>query len=191
MSARHRRARQAWFIAAFALVALAVVLAWQHDWLPHMADGMHAHAPAGTASSTAVPAELPAITLIDIKGNKIALQNLRGKVLVVNFWSTSCAPCLKEMPLWAQTRQEFGPRGLEVIAVAMQMDAPNYVIEFAQSRQLPFPVALDITGEASRAFGGVQAIPTSFLISRDGHIARKFIGMPSRADLQSALRQLL
>jgi peroxiredoxin len=134
---------------------------------------------------------LPDLTLIDINGKKIPLQAMRGKVLVINFWSTSCAPCLQEMPMWVKTRQSMAGSGLEVIAVAMQMDAPNYVIDFANRQQLPFPVVIDITGEASRAFGGVQVIPTTFLIDREGRIAHKFVGMPKATELQSSLQQLL
>lgn len=138
-----------------------------------------------------LPSPSPALTLIDIHGNKITLASLRGKVLIVNFWSPGCAPCIKEMPIWIKARQTYAARGLEVLAISMSADAPNHVIAFAESRQLPFPVILDLIGEANRAFGGVQVMPTTFLIDREGQVVRKFVGIPPAAELQAALQPLL
>ena len=138
-----------------------------------------------------LPSPLPDLTLIDIHGNKITLASLRGKVLIVNFWSPGCAPCLKEMPIWVNTRQAYSARGLEVLAISMPTDAPNHVIAFAESRQLPFPVVLDLIGEANRAFGGVQLMPTTFLLDRQGQVVHKFVGIPPATDLQAALQSLL
>jgi len=72
--------------------------------------------------------------------------------------------------------KKYKDRGFEVVAVAMSYDPPNYVANFAQTRQLPFPVALDVDGGHARAFGNVQLTPTSFIIGKDGHIIEQKLG---------------
>ncbi|OGU37658.1 MAG: thioredoxin, partial [Hydrogenophilales bacterium RIFOXYA1_FULL_63_33] len=112
----------------------------------------------------------PASTFTTLEGKPITLNDLRGKIVLVNFWATSCPGCVKEMPDLIETYNQYKERGFEVVAVAMSYDPPNYVANFAKTRQLPFPVALDVNGEHARAFGNVQLTPTSFIIGKDGHI---------------------
>ena len=118
----------------------------------------------------------PVVTFSTITGEKIALNDLRGKVVLVNFWATSCPGCVKEMPGMIETYKQYKGKGFEIIAVAMPYDPPNYVLKFTQDRKLPFPVALDIKGEAVAAFGNVTLTPTSFLIGKDGALLEKKIG---------------
>lgn len=118
----------------------------------------------------------PAATFTTLEGKPIVLDELRGKVVLVNFWATSCPGCIKEMPGMVETYNEYKDRGFEIIAVAMRYDPPNYVANFVQARQLPFPVALDADGEHARAFGNVQVTPTSFIIGKDGRILEQKLG---------------
>lgn len=118
----------------------------------------------------------PAQTFTTITGEKISLAEQRGKLVLVNFWATSCPGCVKEMPELIETYKQYKDKGLVVVAVAMPYDPPNYVLKFTQDNQLPFPVALDIKGEAVAAFGNVSLTPTSFLIGKDGTILEKKIG---------------
>jgi peroxiredoxin len=120
--------------------------------------------------------QAPASTFTTITGEKIALDDLRGKVVLVNFWATSCPGCIKEMPHIVETYKQYHDKGLVVVAVAMPYDPPNYVLKFSQDQQLPFPVALDVNGEAVAAFGNVSLTPTSFLIGKDGTILERKIG---------------
>lgn len=133
----------------------------------------------------------PAVTFSTITGEKIALENLRGKVVLVNFWATSCPGCIKEMPGMIQAYEQYKSKGFEIIAVAMPYDPPNYVLKFTQDRQLPFPVALDIKGEAVAAFGNVTLTPTSFLIGKDGTLLEKKIGELDFVKLKALLNQHL
>ena len=110
-----------------------------------------------------------------------------GKVYLVNFWATSCPGCVKEMPDLIETYNQYKGRGFEVVAVAMSYDPPNYVANFAKTRQLPFPVALDVNGEHARAFGNVQLTPTSFIIDKDGHILEQKLGDLDFAKLKALL----
>lgn len=118
----------------------------------------------------------PAATFTTLQGKSIALNELRGKIVLVNFWATSCPGCVKEMPDLAGIYKQYKDRGFEIVAVAMSYDPPNYVANFAQTRQLPFPVALDVNGEHARAFGNVQLTPTSFIIGKDGRILEEKLG---------------
>ena len=118
----------------------------------------------------------PAAPFTTLEGKPIVLDELRGKVVLVNFWATSCPGCIKEMPGMVETYNQYKDRGFEIIAVAMSYDPPNYVLNFVQTRQLPFPVALDVNGVHARAFGNVQLTPPSFIIGKDGRILEQKLG---------------
>jgi peroxiredoxin len=113
----------------------------------------------------------PDLTLTTLQGKTLNLASLRGRPVLVNFWSTSCPGCIREMPQLVQLYGEFAAQGLEVIGIAMAYDPPNQVVALSEIRRIPYPVALDINSEAARAFGGVQVTPTLFLITPDGRIA--------------------
>src|SRR5690606_23866481 len=87
-------------------------------------------------------APTPEASFVTLQGEKLDLASLRGKVVLVNFWATSCVTCVQEMPMLVDTHNKFAPQGYETIAVAMSYDPPNYVQNFAETRQLPSKVAL-------------------------------------------------
>lgn len=135
------------------------------------------------------PAPAAELTLLD--GSRINLASLRGKVVLVNFWATSCTTCVKEMPGLIATHQRFAPRGYETVAVAMSYDPPAYVANFVQTRKLPFKVALDHSGDAARQFGDIKLTPTTFLIGKDGQIVKRYVGEPDFAALNQLVERLL
>ncbi len=116
---------------------------------------------------------------------------LHGQVVLVNFWATSCAICVREMPRFVATHRQFGPRGLQTLAVAVREDPPALVSSFAQSRGLPFGVAIDNTGAIATAFGGVRGTPTSLLLDRSGRIVWRHEGEPDFDALHLRLAALL
>ncbi len=126
-----------------------------------------------------------------LNGQQAHSAELRGQVLLVNFWATSCAVCVQEMPALAATQRKYQGRGLQTLAVAMRHDAPASVAHFAESRQLPFGVVIDNTGAIARGFGDVQATPTTFLIDKKGAIVKRFVGQPDFAELHTLVEQLL
>ncbi len=133
----------------------------------------------------------PAQTFVTLKGEKIATSDLRGKVVLVNFWATDCAVCAKELPQMIETHKKFQPRGLETVAVAMQYDPPNYVIQYTEKNALPFKVALDPLGAHAKAFGDVKFTPTTFVIDKRGNIVDKIVGEPNFATLHALVGRLL
>jgi len=152
----------------WALLALALVMPW--------------HVPVQAAP------EPPAFTTLD--GKKIGPGELRGKLVLVNFWATSCGVCLQEMPDLIATWRRYRSRGLEVIAVAMSYDEPEQIRAYMAKHSLPFPVVFDRDGALAREFEGVRATPTTFLIDRSGKRISKTVGIIDfeklRAFLESA-----
>jgi peroxiredoxin len=133
----------------------------------------------------------PQVTFVSLQGESIATGAPGGKVMLVNFWATDCPVCVREMPDLAQTYEKYRGRGLEVVAVAMRHDPPNYVIRYAEANRLPFKVALDSLGEHAKAFGGVRATPTTFLIDRRGNIAERIVGRPDFGKLNALIEEKL
>ena len=138
---------------------------------------------------SATPAPDVAYTLLD--GQRTHLQALRGKVVLVNFWATDCTTCVKEMPNIVATHEKYKARGYETLAVAMSYDPPAYVMNFAETRKLPFGVAIDNTGSIAKSFGDVKLTPTSVLIDKKGQIVKRFVGEPDFAKLHELVEKLL
>jgi peroxiredoxin len=141
------------------------------------------------ACSARDPAPNFSYTLLD--GKQSSTEALRGKVLVVNFWATSCVSCVKEMPQLVATHSKYKPKGLETLAVAMSYDPPAYVANFAQTRQLPFGVVIDNTGAIAKAFNDTKITPTTFVIDKKGAIVKRYVGEPDFAELHGLLEKLL
>jgi peroxiredoxin len=133
----------------------------------------------------------PEVTFSSLSGEQISMESLRGKVVIVNFWATSCATCVKEMPDLVQTYEKYKDQGLDLIAVAMNYDPPNYVLNFAQTRALPFTIALDHTGAVARGFNDVQLTPTTYVIDKNGRILKRYVGQPDFAAMHQLLEKAL
>ena len=136
---------------------------------------------------TAAPDLAPEVTYGLIDGTKLTTTGLKGKVVLVNFWATSCVTCVAEMPQLAQTHQKFAARGFETIAVAMSYDRADYVLNFVKTRALPFKVALDVDGNVAEKFNKVKVTPTSLLIDAKGRILRRWVGEPDFAALHGLI----
>ena len=147
-------------------------------------------AAGGYASMTSTVAA-PSVTFIGLNGEKISTESLRGKVVMVNFWATSCTTCVKEMPQMVETYNKFKGQGLEFVAVAMQYDAPNYVLNYTETRKLPFKVAMDTGGDIAKSFGDVALTPTTFVIDKQGKIIKRYVGEPEFASLHKLLEKAL
>ena len=130
-----------------------------------------------------------AYTLLD--GRISSLAALRGQVVLVNFWATSCASCVSEMPQLTATHQKFSSRGFQTLAVAMRHDPPAHVIRFAEAHQLPFGVVIDNTGAVAEGFGSVEITPTTVLINKRGEIVKRFVGEPDFAVLNGLIEALM
>jgi peroxiredoxin len=131
-----------------------------------------------------------ALAFRTLDGKEIRLGELRGQLVLVNFWATSCPICLAEMPHLSAVYRHYRDRGFEVIAVAMSYDEPEQIRAYVGRHGLPFPVVFDRDGALAREFEGVGVTPTTFLIDRLGQRISKTVGSIDfdrlRAFLESA-----
>ncbi|WP_298835536.1 TlpA disulfide reductase family protein [uncultured Piscinibacter sp.] len=137
------------------------------------------------------PQPLPIVPYTLLDGQTSSTAQWQGRVTLVNFWATSCAVCIKEMPKLVDTHERFRSRGFDTLAVAMSYDPPAAVVDYAQSRRLPFGVAIDNTGTIARSFGDIKGTPTSLLVDKRGRIVRRFVGEPDFAALHEMIEQLI
>ena len=112
-------------------------------------------------------------------------------MLLVNFWATSCTTCVAEMPEIVATHQKFQGQGFETLAVAMSYDPPSYVVNFSETRKLPFKVAIDNTGAVAKAWGDVKLTPTTYVVNKRGVIVKRYVGEPDFAELHRLIESLL
>lgn len=133
----------------------------------------------------------PVSTFVLLDGSKKTTEDMRGQVTLVNFWATSCTTCVAEMPEMAATHLKYQSRGYQTLAVAMSYDPPAYVVNFTQTRQLPFQVAIDNTGEVAKAWGDVRLTPTTYLVNKRGQIVKRYVGTPDFDELHQLIEKLL
>jgi len=125
----------------------------------------------------------------DLTGKTVSLRAYRGKVVLLNFWATWCAPCQLELPRFEAWRKQYGPQGYEVVAVSMD-DGTAPARKLVRKLGLDFPVAM---GDAAlgKRYGGVLGLPVTFLIARDGKIAERFQGETPLSEMEKQIQQLL
>mgnify|MGYP001590574289 FL=1 len=133
----------------------------------------------------------PASTFVLLNGSKQTTEDLKGKVTLVNFWATSCVTCVAEMPKVIDTYNKYQARGYDTLAVAMQYDPPSYVVNFAETRKLPFKVAIDNTGAMAQAWGDVKLTPTTYIVNKQGQIVKRYVGEPDFNELHRLIEKLL
>ena len=133
----------------------------------------------------------PESTFVLLDGSRQTTADMKGKVTLVNFWATSCTTCVAEMPQIVATYDKYKDKGYDIIAVAMQYDLPSYVVNFAQTRKLPFKVAIDNTGKVAQAWGDVKLTPTTYIVNKQGQIVKKYVGAPNFDELHKLIEKLL
>lgn len=131
----------------------------------------------------------PEFSLTDLQGQKLSLAEYRGSVVLLDFWATWCAPCQEEIPHFIEMQNQFGPRGLQVVGISMDDDAKP-VLAFYARHKLNYPVAI---GDAKLAeqYGGILGLPVTFVIDRQGRIAKKFVGATDTRLIQQEVQRLL
>lgn len=133
----------------------------------------------------------PDSSFVLLDGRTRTTQDFRGKVALVNFWATSCTTCVAEMPQIVATHDKYKDRGYDTVAVAMSYDPPSYVVNFAETRKLPFKVAIDNTGAVAKAWGDVKLTPTTYIVNKRGEIVKKYVGAPNFDELHKLIEKLL
>ncbi len=133
----------------------------------------------------------PEVKFSTLSGETFSTSELRGKVVLVNFWATYCGPCVQEMPKLVDAHRKFSAHGYETIAVAVRRDDPERVARFAAKHALPFKVAIDSSGELGREFGNVRITPMGFLIDKNGKVLRRYVGEPDWTEFHQIVERAL
>lgn len=128
--------------------------------------------------------------LEDANGQTLKLSDLRGKVVLLNFWATWCGPCRIEIPWFVEMEREFKDQGFAVLGVSMDEDGWKAVKPFMQEMKVNYRMVLG-TEEMAQLYGGVQALPTSFILDRNGKVASVHMGIVSRKVFEEEIRALL
>jgi cytochrome c biogenesis protein CcmG, thiol:disulfide interchange protein DsbE len=161
---------------------LAAVLVWAAPrLLPHLG------ALVGVGSG---PDLAPEYRYTALDGAEISADSLRGRVVLVNFWATWCAPCRAEMPLLERMHKRHEADGFLVVGLAVDRATTEAVRQFVQDRGVTYPI-VHVGAEAERTFGGVRGYPTSFLLDRTGRIRHTVLGPVAPLSLEPAVRRLL
>ena len=175
-----RRARE-WALIAFVALAAAAAGYGYHAWRQQ----------AGDASTTGLAA-MNAAKLPDLEGRPQSLDQWRGKVLVVNFWATWCAPCREEIPLLVKLQDKYGARGVQFVGIAI--DQPDKVRPYAAELGMNFPIligGLDAI-ELARGMGNrASVLPFTLIIGRDGKVAATEVGAVKEPKIDPLLASLL
>ncbi len=153
---------------------------------------------ANGKAATAMKDE-PNVNFKDFRGASISLASFKGKVVLVNFWETSCEPCRTEIPWLIEFQQKYASKGFTLVGVAMDDEGTSVVQPWVekttfevngQPETMNYPIVIG-NDEVADKFGGIWAFPTSFLLTRDGKIAKKYIGLVSQPDLDKQIQELL
>ncbi len=126
-----------------------------------------------------------------IDGRRLQLPDLENGPVLVTFWATSCATCVKKTPELVQLYRDLNPRGVEMIAVAMAYDPPNRILDFSRLNSIPYPISLDLDGEIAKAFNDVSLTPSTFLLDQHGRIIFSRVGDIDVENLRSRIIDLL
>jgi cytochrome c biogenesis protein CcmG/thiol:disulfide interchange protein DsbE len=163
-------------------VILLVVIVWLGPrLLPHLGAVIGVRSGPPLTPDYAYPA---------LTGELISSDSLIGKVVLVNFWATWCAPCRAEMPLLEGMYQRHRDRGLTIVGLAVDRTTTAKIEAFVRDRGVTYPIA-HVGAEAERRFGGVQGYPTSFLLDKQGRIVHRVLGPIGPLSLEAAVRREL
>ncbi|HWJ46814.1 MAG TPA: TlpA disulfide reductase family protein, partial [Candidatus Udaeobacter sp.] len=133
----------------------------------------------------------PEFALESVNGESVRLSDFHGQAVLIHFWATWCGPCKITMPWLVDLQSKYSARGFRVLAIALDDDATKVEIgEFADQLHVNFPVLIG-NEKIAEAYGGVPAMPESFLVTRDGRIVENVIGITSKSELEKSVRTAL
>lgn len=132
----------------------------------------------------------PDFTLKGLDGKQVRLSDYRGKAVLLNFWATWCAPCKIEMPWFVDLQKQYASQGLQVIGVAMDDSGEETIAKFAQQMGVNYPVLIgkEAVGDA---YGGVEFLPTTFIIDRQGKVVDRVFGLAGRSEFEDDIKKAL
>ncbi|MGA2005086.1 MAG: TlpA disulfide reductase family protein [Terriglobales bacterium] len=144
----------------------------------------------GPANGQLMGAVAPDFELQSIEGANLKLSSLRGKAVLLNFWATYCGPCKIEMPWFVELQKQYGPQGFQIVGVAMDDASTDDIKKFAQEMGVNYPILLGKEA-VGLSYGGVNVLPTTFFLDRNGKIIFREFGLQSRSVFVDHIKQTL
>jgi thiol-disulfide isomerase/thioredoxin len=137
------------------------------------------------------PEPVPDLTLEPMNGESIDLSAQKGRVLLVNFWATWCAPCRKEIPDLKNLHSDLKSEGLTVIGVALDREGREVVAPFVEEHAINYPIVIDTEGTAESEFGLIPGLPTTILVTPEGQITKRVVGIFPTDEMKPILQDML
>jgi len=144
----------------------------------------------GPANGQLIGAVAPDFELQTLDGRSLRLSSLRGKAVLLNFWATYCGPCKIEMPWFVELQKEYGPQGFQIIGVAMDDASTDDITKFANDMGVNYPILLGKEA-VGLSYGGVNVLPTTFFLGRDGKVIAREFGLQSRSVFVDHIKEAL
>jgi len=132
----------------------------------------------------------PDFELQSLDGKNVKLSAFRGKAVLLNFWATWCGPCKIEMPWFVELQKQYGPQGLQVVGVAMDDSSSEEIAKFTREMGVNYPVLLG-TESVGQRYGGVDVLPTTFFVDREGKLVAREFGLQSRSIFVDHIKEAL
>jgi peroxiredoxin len=167
------------------VVAFAVALMLYVGFHTARRGSSSSFAPRLTQSSLA-----PDFSLESLDGKTVRLSDLRGKAVLLNFWATWCGPCKIEMPWFVELQNQYASQGFQIIGVAMDEASKEDIGKFAKDMGVNYPILIGKEAVGDQ-YGGVPALPESFVIGRDGKIVDKILGLRGKAEIEDSIKKAL
>ncbi len=132
----------------------------------------------------------PAFSLTSIDGQKVSLADYKGKAVLVNFWAVWCAPCKVEMPWFAEFRQKYAAQGFEVLGIANDAPSKDEILKVTGKEGVNYPILFADTKVGS-AYGGIDYLPETFYVGRDGKVVEETSGLASKDEVEANIKKTL
>ena len=148
------------------------------------------HTPVQSGAGQLQGQPAPDFALASLDGKTVKLSDFRGQALLLNFWATWCEPCKIEMPWFVELQKQYGPRGLQVLGIAMDDSGVKEIDDFAKKMNVNYPIVIGKESVGDQ-YGGIPYLPSTFYIDRDGKVIDRIFGLVSRSEIESDIQKAL